>query len=164
NPRAGTTKLITSGVQDIDASRCLVRANGQLGAVDHDYAPIGWVASGVKRAIPAFGALYYEDDDGIHRLTITGGDHPSLKTTTVEKDACHLSALSGSSELQLLAFHSPCDEERLVVWDVETKATIPIDLPADPHRLRIVEQHSARGGGAPHPDLARDPYWAFYLT
>lgn len=164
NPRAGTTKLLTGGVQDIDASRRLVRANGQLGAFDREYTPIGWVGNGVKRALPAFGAIYYEDDDGIHRLTITGGDVPSLKTATVDRDGCHLAVLPSSSELQLLAFHSPCDEQRLVVWDASTKATIPIELPADPRRLRLVEQHATRGGVTVHPNLATDPYWAFYLA
>jgi len=165
NPEAGTTKLVASGVQDIDAARRLVRANGQLGAFDRDFAPIGWVGNGVTRVVAAFGAVYFEDDDGIHRLTISNSAPPSMKTTSVDRDACDLTALPATTELELLSFYSPCQEQRLVVWDVATKASVPLELPADPHYLRLVEPRAPQGSGPRlHPDLATDPYWAIYLT
>jgi hypothetical protein len=165
NPQAGTTKLLVSGVQSIDASRRLVRANGQLGAFDREFSPIGWVGTGVTRVTAAFGAIYFEDDDGIHRLTISNGTPPSMKTTSVERDACNLAALPSTAELELLSFYSPCEEQKLVVWDVATTATVPLELPADPHHLRLSEPRAPQGAGPRlHPDLSTDPYWALYLT
>jgi len=164
NPEAGTTRLLASGVQEIDGARRLVRANGQLGAFDRDFSPIGWVGSGVTRVVAAFGAVYFEDDDGIHRMTITSDENPRMTTTSVERDACNLTVLPPTSELELLAFHSPCQDARLVVWDVATKATVPLGLPADPSYLRLSETRSAGGIARRHPDLATDPYWAFYLA
>jgi hypothetical protein len=165
NPESGTMKLIASGVQDIDAERHLVRANGELGAFDRDWSLVGWVGSGVKRATVAFGSVFYEDDDGIHRLTVSNDDVPSVTTSDIDAAACNLTVLPASSELDLLAFFSPCDEERLVLWDNQTHQSVPLELPADPHFLRIAETRvTSLVGPRPHPNLAKDPFWAFYLT
>ena len=165
NPEASSMKLIASNVQDIDAQRRLVRAGGELGAFDRDWSPIGWVGSGVTRFTAAFGAIFYEDDAGIHRLTISNDDVPSLTTLDVDTSACNLTVLPATSELDLLAFFSPCNELQLAVWDNQTRQTVPLAIPADPHYLRIVETRpSALVGPRPHPNLAKDPFWAFYLT
>lgn len=165
NPEAGSMKLLASGVQEIDAPRRLVRANGELGAFDRDWSLIGWVGSGVTRSTAAFGSVFYEDDDGIHRLIVSSDDVPSLTTSSIAKGACNLTVLPASSELDLLAFYSPCDEERLVVWDNQTHQSVPLAIPADPHALRISETRSVSAvGSRPHPNLAKDPFWAFYLT
>jgi hypothetical protein len=165
NPAAAAMKLIASNVQDIDAQRRLVRADGELGAFDRDWSPIGWVGSGVTRFTAAFGAIFYEDDQGIHRLTITNDDAPSLTTLDIDDSACNLTVLPPSSELDLLAFFSPCDAERLAVWDNETRQQVPLGIAADPHFLRITETRATSlVGPRPHPNLAKDPFWAFYLT
>lgn len=165
NPAAGAMKLIASNVQDIDAQRRLVRAGGELGAFDHDWSPIGWVGSGVTRFTAAFGAIFYEDDQGIHRLTISNDDVPSLTTLDIDDAACNLTVLPATSELDLLAFFSPCEEERLAVWDNDTRQTVPLAIAADPRFLRIVETRvPSLVGPRPHPNLAKDPFWAFYLT
>ena len=164
NPEAGTTAVLASGVRSVDAGRHLVLANGELGAFDHDWALLGWFGNGVKRFVAAFGAIYFEDDDGIQRLRVSGGSSPSASASQIVADACDLAALPATPYLELLAFHAPCADRTLAVWDVDTQKKTELDLPAEPRFLKVAVEPRADFAAGTHPNLAADPYWALYLT
>ncbi len=164
NPETGSTVVLASAVRSVDAQRHLVLAEGKLGAFDRNWTLIRWVGSGVTRFFSAFGAIYLEDEDGIHRLRISTGPTPSAVMTSVAEGACNAAALPAAPGLQLLAFHQPCDEKRLVVWDARTQDSFPLELPADPRYLKLVASPLAAGVIAGRPNLAHDAFWALYLT
>ena len=165
DPQQGSVQPLASNVQEIDSNRHLVLANGQLGAFDHDWHLVSWVGDGVQRFFPAFGAIYFEDADGISRLTISNATPtPSVVVTSIATDACNLVPLPAATHLELLAYYSPCATSTLTVWDAETERATPLDLPADPGALKVVADKNAAGVVAEHPNLADGAYWAIYLT
>ena len=160
DPERQTTKLLASHVEDIDGQRHLVRADGKLGIFDTDWALVRWVGDRVVDSRSAFGVTFFQDSTGIQRLTVTDVEGTrSATTTAIAPDACDLAILPELTQLELVAFYAPCADKTLVVWDAATHLGTTLELPAEPHYLKI--QASPRQG---HPNLAKDPYWALYLT
>jgi hypothetical protein len=164
DPEAGSTTVLASGVRSVDATRRLVLANGELGSFDRDWTLLGWFGSGVKRFVNAFGAVYFEDADGIGRLRVTSGTTPSASASNVVEDACDLAVIPTTPYLDLLAFHAPCADRTLAVWDTDTQKKTELMLPAAPAFLKLAVEPKAEFGAGTHPNLAVDPYWALYLT
>jgi hypothetical protein len=162
NPSAATSRFLAGGVQRIDPGRALVQADGRLGAFDGNWRLVRWVGEGVVGYAPAFGTFYFEDEAGISRLSISTDDDGvrTATTSSVAEDACGLTVLPETPDVQLLAFYTPCTDGELVLWDARSRRTLPFDREIDPRYLKI---QAAPANGA-RPDLGVDPYFALYLT
>ncbi len=161
NPAARTIRLLASGVQGFDTQRHLVVAAGELDVFDTDWSFVRAVGDGVVAAPAAFGATFYADSSGISRMTLgTKGNAVSVETTNIATDACDLAILPSTPNVNLVAFHSPCSEQKPFVWDADTREGTPLELDVD---LRFLKIYSGLHALA-RPKLATDPYYALYLT
>jgi len=160
NPGTAETRLLASNVQGIDAQRRIVLGGGVLSVFDANWSLVGSAGDGVVNFGSAFGATFFADTDGVSRMTITAtGDTVSVDTSLLATDACDLAILPGTPHVNLIAYHSPCSEQKLVVWDADTHEASPLDLDADLHNLKLyVSVHDSR------PSFASDPYYALYLS
>jgi Ca2+-binding RTX toxin-like protein len=162
NPSTATSRFLAGRLQRIDAGRALVQADGRLGVFDGNWRLVRWVGEGVVGYAAAFGTFYFEDEAGISRLSINT-DEDGVRTATtssVAEDACGLTVLPETPDVQLLAFYTPCIDGKLVLWDARSRRTLPFDRELDPRYLKI---QAAPANGA-RPDLTVDPYFALYLT
>lgn len=161
NPASQATRLLASGVQGIDAQHRIVVAGGEVNVFDADWALVRSVGDGVVTASTAFGATFYADSSGISRMTVTqNGATETVDTSSVATDACDLVFLPSTPNVNLIAFHSPCSEKKLVVWNTDTHSGTPLELDVDDRYLKL---YSGLHGES-RPDLATDPFYALYLT
>jgi len=161
NPAAQTTRLLASDLQGFDTQRHLVLAGGIIDLFDADWSFVRSVGDGVVTAPAAFGATFYADSSGVSRLAInTNGNAVSVDTLNIATDACDLTILPSTPNVNLVAFHSPCAAQKLFVWNADTHDGTPLALDVDLHFLKIYSGLHA----AARPNLAKDPYYALYLT
>jgi hypothetical protein len=160
NPSTQGMRLLASSVTGIDAQRHIVLADGQLDVFDAKWSLVRAVGDGVVAFYSVYGATFFEDNAGVSRLTITQtGDALSLSTLNLASDACHLTILPQTPNLELVSFYSPCADKQLFVWDTQSHQGTPLALAVDPSELKLYASlHDS------HPDLATDPYYALYLT
>jgi hypothetical protein len=160
DPATQTTTLLASSLEAFDAQRHLVRANGQIGVFDTDWGLVRWVGENVVVWSAAFNAVFFQDDNGIQRLTVTDSNGTrSASTSTLAADGCDLAILPETPHLQLVGYHSPCAEKKPVVWDAQSHQASTLDFDVD---LTHVKFHGASRDD--HPNLASDPYYAIYLS
>jgi hypothetical protein len=161
NPAKQSIRLLVDGVQGFDTQRHLVVAGGAIDLFDADWAFVRSVGDGVVAAPAAFGATFYADNSGISRLSIsTNGDTVSAETTNIATDACDLTVLPSTPNVNLVAFHSPCSEQKPFVWNADQHEGTPLELDVDLRYLKIYSGLHAQA----RPNLATDPYYALYLT
>lgn len=138
-----------------------VYSEGSIVALDRHWRPLETFGDEVSAMAASSGRLYYEDAGGIHRVTSTlDGDATLLTKTTLAEDGCALAFPAPSQ--RWLAFYSPCDESRLVVWPEDKGPATPLDLPTDPRLMLLIPDPKPETPGPATPELER--LFAYYLT
>lgn len=154
---------LAGSVQAVDVAHRLVLTPppfGEIGVYEYDWTLVNFVGTNVTAWASANDATFFQDDDGIHRMTITDTRSTrTIATSVIASDACDLTILPTMPHVNLVAFHEPCDSKNLVVWDAQTRQTSALNLDVDIQHVKIA-------GRSPntHPNLATDPYYALYLT
>jgi hypothetical protein len=156
DPVSGVADVLAADVEAIDASARVVQHAGELMIFDQLWRPLGEFGNNVVNSQVAFGRTYFEDRSGIHMLIGTS-------QLLIAPGACGLAVLPASAVLNLLAFHEPCAEPNLILWDADVDTAAPLELSADSSYVRIFPAHPASAARV-HPDISVDPLFALYLT
>lgn len=159
NPASGSMRFLAGAVDDFDAQHHLVLAGGAIIVFDKDWSLVTSVGDGVVAWKYAFGATFFEDTAGIHRLTLADSkDGRSVSVLTLASDGCDLAILPTTPHLTLVGYHSPCSDGKPVVWDAQTHQ--PSMLPFDVDLKHAKFLGTSRDD---HPNLASDPYYTLHL-
>jgi hypothetical protein len=162
-PATRSLYTLAGSVQAVDVAHRLVLTPppfGLIGVYDYDWTLVNFVGNNVAAWASAFDATFFQDDDGIHRMTITDTTTSRvIGTSLIASDACDLTILPTTPHVNLVAFHEPCGSKNIVVWDAQTRQMTPLNLDVDIQHLKIAGQSPNA-----HPNLATDPFFALYLT
>jgi hypothetical protein len=143
------------------ASVNYVYSEGRIVALDVNWRHIGEFGEGVVAMAAASGRLYYQDNGGIHRVTSSfEGDATRLVDTVLAADGCDFGFPAPSQ--RWLAFYSPCEERRLVLWPEDNGPAVPLDIPTEPWLMMLVPDPKPPTPGPVTPTLER--LFAYYLT
>lgn len=162
-PAERTLDTLATFVQAVDVAHRLVLMRppqGMIAVYDYDWTLVSVVGTNVTAWASAYDATFFQDDDGIHRMTITDTTTTrTVGTSIIATDACDLTILPATPHVNLVAFHEPCGSKNIVVWDAQTRQSTPLNLDVDIQHLKIAGQSPNT-----RPNVATDPYYALYLT
>jgi hypothetical protein len=119
------------------------------------WAHIGSAGEGVLSVRGVGGVYVYEDVTGVHSVTVTHTPFPTIVVKDIDADGCRLGWVSGS----VLAYYSPCSEQRLALYDASDDEITHLDYPADPAIFALELDPEFDGSNA---KLDRD-YWFYTL-
>ncbi|HEX6275148.1 MAG TPA: hypothetical protein VFZ53_19045 [Polyangiaceae bacterium] len=123
------------------------------------YTPGSWThlgsaGEGVVSVRGVGGAYIYEDSTGVHSVTVTAMPFPSVVIKDIDADGCRLGWVTGA----VLAYYSPCSEQRLALYDASADETTRLEYQADPGVFAIERDPKIDAS----PKLDRD-YWFYTL-
>jgi hypothetical protein len=130
----------------------------KIAAFDENWDPIGTFGDGVVAWGTTGGKLFVEDSTGIYQVTpeITGGHAHGFMLDRFAEGACALGFPAPAQ--RWITMFSPCEEQKLVLWDDREKKSVDLGFDAVPWALRLVPPAQT-----PRPDPAVDPLWAFFV-
>jgi hypothetical protein len=130
----------------------------KVAAFDENWHPIGTFGDGVVSWGVTGGKLFVEDSSGIFHVTpmLSGGHVHGVTLDRFGDGACQLGFPTPGQSW--VAMHSPCDEQKLVLWDDREEEFVDLGFDAIPWALRLVPPAKTS-----RPDPATDALWAFFF-
>jgi hypothetical protein len=162
NPVTGTTdKLVTGGAYVGSVGPFyLIHSAGRLGAFRSDWKEAGWFGKRVIGLGNAGPSLYFEDGDGIHRLTPSGGADPTIAETVIAPGGCTLGfprPLGGAESW--VTYYAPCADKRLMAHGETSGRSSAVGIVADPRYVAFMPGRPSLNG-----DPGIDPFFVFFLA
>jgi hypothetical protein len=129
----------------------------KVAAFDENWDLIDTFGDGVVSWGVMGGKLFVEDSSGISSVAASDVGHAQGVTPKLfAEGACALGFPAPSQ--RWLTMYSPCDEQKLVLWDDREEERVELGFDAVPWALRLlVPSKTSR------PDPMTDPLWAFFL-
>jgi hypothetical protein len=128
----------------------------KVAAFDENWDPLGTFGDGVVAWGVNGGKLYVEDSGGIFHVTPTASNAQGFTLERFGDGACALGFPAPAQ--RWVTMYSPCDEQKLVLWDDREEELVELGFAAIPWALRLLPSAET-----PRPDPATDPLWAFFL-
>lgn len=130
----------------------------KVAAFDEQWEPLGTFGDGVVAWGVTGGKIFVEDGGGIFHVTptVTGGHAQGYTVERFAEGACALGFPAPSQ--RWVTMYSPCDEQKLVLWDDREEKFVDLGFEAVPWALRLLSPVKT-----PRPDPAKDALWAFFL-
>jgi hypothetical protein len=149
--------LLENAGPTLDTGSALyVYTEGRVAAFDKTWKLIDTFGDTVVAWGSFGGKLFYEDESGISRVTVTSsGGAPALDVEAVGEGACLLGFPSDSE--RWVSMQAPCGGA-LELWDDRAEKRIPLGFETDPRLLRLLAPAKVS-----RPDPSKDALWAFFL-
>jgi hypothetical protein len=128
----------------------------KVAAFDENWEPLGTFGDGVVAWGITGGKLFVEDSGGIFHVTPSSSAAQGFMVERFADGACQLGF--PAPDQRWVAMYSPCDEEKLVLWDDGEKEFVDLGFEAVPWLLRLVTPKKTS-----RPDPSKDPLWVFFL-
>jgi hypothetical protein len=164
NPVAARSETIATSVEAVypnvlDGFSILQTAGTFAAYRSSEWATPAHFGDAIANAGTAGGSLFFEDRAGIHRLTSSGGDNPTLSDEIVEPGGCQLgfSPPVGGAETWL-TWDAPCAEGVHKVYGAWSQKASKLDRPDDAQYIAFAPAWPKSSG-----DPAVDPFYLFYL-
>ena len=159
NPPKNDVRTVASEVQALylnGPGAHVVRAGGRLSAYDDAWKLIGEEGEGIVDVRGVGAAFLFEDVTGIHAFSVISTlGLPEIIVTDIDREGCRLGFVSGS----VIAYYSPCAEQRLTLWNASNGEKTRLDYVADPALFAIERDPDST---AQNPTIEED-YWYYTL-